>query len=359
MKAFALRFLAVLTILGIGFGVHPVGAMAQDTAADQAPAEKPAVIKIAAMGDIMLGTVGHLPADNAKGAFANVKPYLKGRDIIFGNQEGVLADSGACVKKGENPYCFRSPSSYAKVYKDAGFNMLSIANNHVNDFGAQAKKEMIATLNKLGIPFSGPPGTVARVNVRGVKVAMIAFYSGSGSNPLTDIPKAKKLVKKLASTEDVVIVSFHGGAEGAKAKHVKVGDEHFMGEYRGDVVGFSRAVVDAGADLVVGHGPHVPRAAELYKGRLIAYSLGNFCTAKRINIRGINGYAPLLLVELEKNGKFAGGRIVGFTQGYDQHPKFDSQNKAGKLMYDLGREDLPKSTAVKKDGTLISPGRSG
>ena len=313
---------------------------------------KEKALRVAAMGDIMLGTVDWLPEDGGRGSFKAVKPFLKDADVVFGNQEGVLADSGECVKKGKNPYCFRSPTAYARFYKDAGFNMLSIANNHINDYGPAAKQQTMDTLKKLNLRFSGPPGTVARLTVGELKVAMIAFYTGLGANKLNDIPKAKSIVKKLAAKNDVVIVSFHGGAEGRKATHVRPGGETFMGENRGDVIAFSRAVVDAGADLVLGHGPHVPRAMEVYRGRLIAYSLGNFCTAKRISVKGVSGYAPLLLADLDAQGRVVGGRIVSFLQTFGQHPQKDPQNRAAKLVYQLGREDLPKSTAVAADGSI-------
>ncbi|MEW5725578.1 MAG: CapA family protein [Thermodesulfobacteriota bacterium] len=345
---FFLVALSVFTSVLIAAGSVP----AQETSGTAGTTE---VIRVAAMGDIMLGTIGHLPEDGGAGSFTQVKPYLKDADVVFGNQEGALSDLGACIKKGEDPYCFRTPTSYVKWYKEAGFNMLSLANNHAHDFGPEALQQTMTTLEENGIQFSGPPGTVARLEARGVKVAMAAFYTGRGGHPFHDLPRAKSIVAGLAKENDLVIVSFHAGAEGAGATHVRPGSESFMGENRGDVIKFSHAVVDSGADLVLGHGPHVPRAMEVYKGRLIAYSLGNFCTGKRISVTGVSGYAPLLLVELEPGGRLAGGRIVGFTQAYGGHPQYDSENKAAKLIYHLGQEDLPQSNAVAPDGTLIPP----
>ena len=326
----------------------PVQAPAQD----QTPAEKKTV-RVAAMGDIMLGTVGNLPDDGGAGSFGAGKKYLKGADVVFGNQEGCLADTGDCVKNGDDPYCFRTPTAYVQWYKDAGFNLLSIANNHFNDFGPEAAKTTIETLKAAGIQYSGPPGTIARLEKNGLKIAMVAYYTGSGSNSFQDLPKAKALIRKLDKENDIVVVSFHAGAEGRTASHVRPGGETFMGENRGDVTKFARAMVDAGADLLIGHGPHVPRAMEVYKDRLIAYSLGNFCTGKRISVVGISGYAPLLLAELDAEGRLIGGKIVGFTQEYGQHPVYDNRNQAAALIYQLGREDLPSSTAVAEDGTLI------
>lgn len=328
---------------------------AQTDTKDTAAAEPVKLIRIAAMGDIMLGTEGWLPDDGGKGSFKAVIKYLDGADIIFGNQEGTLSDTGECVKSGENPYCFKTPTSYTRFYKEAGFNMLSIANNHINDFGPEAKKQTMAALKENGIAFSGPPGTVAEVDVDGTKVGMIAFYTGRGSHQMNNIPEARAIVKKAAKKYDILIVSFHGGAEGRNATHVKTGGETFMGENRGDVIKFSRAMIDAGADMVLGHGPHVPRAMEVYKDRLIAYSLGNFCTGKRISVKGVSGYAPLLLADVSLNGELVGGKVVSFIQEFGQHPKVDKKNRAASLIHELGREDLPKTTAVAKDGSLIPP----
>ena len=313
------------------------------------------IIKIAAVGDIMMGTEKLLPEDDGQGSFKAPLKYFKQCDIVFGNQEGTLTDRGKNTKvsKSGRSYSFKTPPHYGKYLQEAGFNMMSIANNHINDYGPEGRKMTIETLDKYGISWSGPPGTVATRTVRGLKIAMIAFYSGSGSHQLKNIPQAKKLVAKLAKANDIVMVSFHGGAEGRKYTHTPRQMEVFLGEQRGEVVKFSRAVIDAGADLVIGHGPHVPRAMEVYKDRLIAYSLGNFCTGKGINVQDVSGYAPLLLAELDREGRLTGGRIISFTQGFGQHPKLDSKKRAARLIHQLGAEDFPESNAVGPEGELI------
>ncbi len=93
---------------------------------------------------------------------------------------------------------------------------------------------------------------------------------------------------------DIVIVSFHGGGEGTGFEHVPFKIESYNNEKRGDVHAFAHNAIDAGADLILGNGPHVCRAMELYKNRLIAYSLGNFCTYRSVSVEGIGGLAPLL-----------------------------------------------------------------
>ena len=118
----------------------------------------------------------------------------------------------------------------------------------------------------------------------------------------------------LSDTCDVVIVSFHGGAEGADFQHVPKAMEIFHGENRGDVYNFAHTMIDNGADVVFGHGPHVTRAIEVYQDRFISYSMGNFCTYGRINLAGPNGLAPIVKINVDTTGRFLSGRIIPVTR---------------------------------------------
>ncbi len=111
---------------------------------------------------------------------------------------------------------------------------------------------------------------------------------------------------------------------------------------------FAHAVIDAGADIVLGHGPHVPRALELYRGRLVAYSLGNFCTHWGISVAGIKGLAPILMANLAANGAFLGGRIVSARQQRPEGPILDENHAAARLIRQLTLEDFP-STPLEID----------
>ena len=117
-------------------------------------------------------------------------------------------------------------------------------------------------------------------------------------------------MKKAAANADVVIVTMHAGAEGADRTHVPPGTETYLGENRGNVVAFSHAVVDSGADVVIGHGPHVLRGMEWYKGRLIAYSLGNFAGYKVFALGGPLSLSGILRVTLRGDGGFDSGTLV-------------------------------------------------
>ena len=312
-------------------------------------------IKIGAVGDVMMGSEGRWPKNGPAGLFKAVKPYLSENDINFYNNEGVLTDVGTCVKKPVKGkvYAFKTPPEYAKYLGDAGFNMASLANNHTFDYAHEGLNRTTEALGDHGIVSSHHSGSIARMNVRGVRVAMAAFWIYSGDpHDLNNIPQAKRITAKLAKESDVTIISFHAGAEGLDFIHVPKGPEKYLGETRGDVMAFARAVVDSGADLVLGHGPHVPRAMEIYKDRLIAYSLGNFCTIG-FGLKSHLGQAPLLVAEVDETGKLTGGSVVSFVQRRLDGPILDKDNAAAKLIFKLGTEDFPKSNALGPDGRIV------
>ena len=135
--------------------------------------------------------------------------------------------------------------------------------------------------------------------------------------------------------------------------HVPFAEEEYYGEPRGDVALFARRMVDSGADLVLGHGPHVVRGMERYKDRLIAYSLGNFATYYGISVEGVKGIAPILTATLDGEGRFIDGEIASTIQLRPDGPSVDDQDRALNLIRDLSIEDFgdPKLT-FHPDGRL-------
>ena len=325
------------------------------------PVKKRPDISISAVGDIMLGTNfpdDRLAPDDGAQLLKAITPFLKVADITFGNLEGVLLEGGEAAKKCKKRtscYVFRSPPHYAKYLKTAGFDVLSLANNHARDFGEEGRTSSMKALDAVGLHHTGRVGDIARWKVKGSTVTWIAYAPFGGSHDLLDIPLAVKQIKELAKKSDLVFVSIHAGAEGKDVKHVPFKSEEFYGEDRGDVVKFSRAVVDAGADLVVGHGPHVPRALELYKNRLIAYSLGNFLTYQGIRITGDNGIAPILTVTLSAKGDFKHGQITSARQYRPQGTLLDPKHKAAKLIEELTLDDFPATGLHFSKNGLIKP----
>ncbi|MDP3235701.1 MAG: CapA family protein [Myxococcales bacterium] len=325
-----------------------------------AQAEAP-TLRFRAVGDVMLGTSvpeGVLPPDDGAHLFDDVAALLQDADVTFANLEGPLCDSGTSAKcrKGGNCYAFRSPTRYAKYLKAAGVDLGSTANNHSGDFGDACRRETEAALDGQGIVWSGPPGSIGTLAAKGKKIALIAFHTSGATNDVNDLPTAKKLVAQAATTHDLVVVSFHGGAEGLGADRVKDGAERYLGENRGDLKAFTHAVIDAGADLVLGHGPHVLRAMELYQGRLIAYSLGNFATYGRFSLSGALGVSVVLEVELADDGRFVRGRLLSTKQEGKGVPMRDQTKRGQKTIAELSARDFPKTgVRVSNDGVLSAP----
>ena len=295
---------------------------------------------------MMIGTdfpENHLPDDDGVSFLAAVTPALSSADITFGNLEGVLVDGGEPAKKCSNPsacYLFRSPTRYAEHYRAAGFDVMSLANNHARDFGEEGRTSTMLALADVGIHHSGREGDFASFELNGLSIAVLAYAVTKESNMLLDYELAEATVTEFAASHDIVMVTFHGGAEGVDATNIPFAEEEYYGEPRGDVVKFARMVIDAGADLVIGHGPHVIRAMERYNDRLIAYSLGNFATYYGISVAGIKGVAPILFTTLDGEGRFVKGHIVSTVQIRPDGPSIDPQQRALKLVRGLTAEDF-------------------
>lgn len=316
-------------------------------------------IDILAVGDMMLGTnypdKSTLPPNEGKGLLMYADSVIKHANVSFGNMEGTFLDNGGTPKgSGPNIYNFRQPTAYAKLLKQSGFDLLSIANNHINDFGPVGIASTAKTLEENGLPFAGTPShPYCIIEREGLKIGLLAFAPNAGCLNMLDTEKAVDLVKKVKGQTDILLVSFHGGAEGASALHLTRKKEVFFNQDRGNVYTFAHSMIDAGADMVIGHGPHVPRALELYRSKLIAYSLGNFCTYAKFSLRGPSGYAPMLLARVNEKGDFVSGRVISFKQEGEGGPVPDPTYAAANLISKLSKEDVPESRlAFAADGTI-------
>ena len=321
-------------------------------------------ICIAAVGDIMLGTAypdnKNLPTDSAKNSFNNALADLQNADVTFGNLEGTLADTGKpqnyklhLKSKG---YLFRMPAVYGGVLKNAGFKVLSLANNHIGDFGDSGRVSTMHVLDSLGINYGGllaHPTSVFKVN--DVTYGFCAFAPSGETLSLLNLKNAAHIIGNLKQRCDIVIVSFHGGSEGVASEHIINNEEMFNhAERRGNVYAFAHAAIDAGADVIFGNGPHVCRAMEVYKNRLIAYSLGNFCTYKCVSVAGLCGAAPLLKVYLNKKGEFLAGKIISYKQTHNKGLERDSLNSAVNRIKFLTATDLPNpGLTIGNDGSVL------
>lgn len=335
----------------------PVGR--ETEAQGSAPGNKTDTLTIAMTGDIMMGTTfpsRQLPANNGANLFDDTKPILRRADLAVGNLEGTLCDGGTSTKgTGPNSFAFRTPTSFAPLLTDAGYDFLSMANNHANDFGQTGIESTERCLNEQGIKFSGISGRTqyAVVERNGVRYGLCAFGHNRYTMKHADLSLVKSIIDQLKQKSDIVIVSFHGGAEGRDKGHLPQGTETYLGENRGALRDFAHFCIDNGADVVYGHGPHVTRCVEVYKDRFIAYSLGNFCTPYGMSLVGVLSHAPVVEIKISSDGKFLSGKIHSFTQQRGVGPRRDATNGVARNMADLSRADVPQSQAtVDAEGNI-------
>jgi len=313
----------------------------------------PETVSIIGVGDIMLGS--NYPSEKylpGKNILTNVEDIIKNADITFGNLEGTVLNSGGTPKTGKNCFAFRMPDSYVQYLKDAGFDILSLANNHSCDFGDVGKKNTMAVLKQDGIYFAGlreVPYTVFEKN--GVKYGFCAFapnYSG-----VMHFNEANNVIKHLNSQCDIVIVSFHTGAEGSAYQHITRKNEYFLGENRGNPYKIARDAIDNGADIIFMEGPHITRAVDIYKNRFIAYSLGNFATYGQFNTSGIYGISPIIKIFVNKQGEFQNGRIYSVKLVDKGVPVIDESGAVIQKIIDLTESDVPETQLIISDeGTI-------
>jgi poly-gamma-glutamate capsule biosynthesis protein CapA/YwtB (metallophosphatase superfamily) len=350
------RWLAV----AIALGSATLGCVGGDGDLASAESDLTEALRVRAVGDVMMGTdfpASYLPPDDGATLLASVAGELASADLTFANLEGPLCDGGTTDKcaPGQNCYAFRTPTRYGAYLSDAGLDVASLANNHALDFGEACREETARTLDALGIAHSGPKGTVATLTHGDLSIGLIAFHTANHSNDVRDIDAAIALVEEVDATHDLVFVSFHGGAEGEAALHVPNGPERFYGEARGDLRRFAHAVVDAGADLVLGHGPHVPRAMEVYQGRLVAYSLGNFATYGRFSLTGNKAVSLILDASLDREGRFISGALLPVRLVDGGFPVPDPSGAAIALVGELSATDFPDTGVLVDASGAIRP----
>ena len=320
-------------------------------------------ITIIGVGDIMLGSnypSKNLLPKNDYNILTDTEKILQDADITIGNLEGTLFDEGGTPKSCSDPsvcFVFRTPSKYGQYLKKAGFDYLSIANNHSNDFGDEGIRETMKNLDELGIKYTGIKKLAETTIIEkdNLKYGFVSFAPLSKTVDLNDYEYAAELIKSLKSKVDIVIVMFHGGAEGNGKEHLTRKTEMFFGENRGNVFKFARMAVDAGADIIFGQGPHVTRAIELYKNKFISYSAGNFATYGKFNLKGSSGIAPIFKITLDSKGNFIEGEIIPVRQTKGVYGPFIDENKSAvKEIISLNKSDFPEGNglSISEDGKI-------
>lgn len=327
------------------------------TGATPAVAAKPtARVAVAAVGDTMMGSPPYgLPPDNGKYLFSAVKQYLVGNVVIV-DQEGTLTGPTGTSKCGAGStdcFAFRSPPSYAANLTAAGFTVANLADNHTFDFGAVGLANTVASLNAVGLPHTGLPAQYTIQHVGTTTVAILGFAPYNWCANSLDLPAVRSLVTQARRQADLVIVYFHAGTQGADAVHVGPGDEYVDGNPQGNVQQFAHTAVDAGADLVIGTGPHVLRGIQFYRGHMIAYSLGNFVGYKGFGLGGNLSTSGVLQATLTAAGGFVSARLRPVELDADGVPSPGGEGIA--LVQAVSKEDFGATAARISDSGVITP----
>ncbi|MEH2222656.1 CapA family protein [Nostoc sp.] len=323
----------------------------------------PDTITIKAVGDIIPGTNFpnyRLPRFRDRLLPKSVRTHLQGADILFGNFESSLTNypyTAKDISRGQ-VFAFRSPPAYAQLFAEAGFNVFNMANNHAMDFGPVGFKDTMKNLQAVGIATLGHKNQILYLEANNIPVAMIGFSPYEMYNSIHNLGAAKALVAKAKNKANIVVVSMHAGAEGTGALHVKNQTEFFYGENRGNAIAFARNMIDAGADLVLGHGPHVPRAMEIYKGKIIAYSLGNFLGYRTLSTNAQTGDSMILEVKLNSAGDLVSSKILPVRMDRQGIPHIDRSFQTVKLMRYLNNQAFPKNPVkINKKGEVVVQNR--
>jgi poly-gamma-glutamate capsule biosynthesis protein CapA/YwtB (metallophosphatase superfamily) len=303
-----------------------------------------------------MGMTPTLPPDPAS-YLAPVEGEMKG-DIVFGNLEGTLTDvseSPKCGPESSECFAFRAPPEYADLLADAGFTLMSNANNHSFDFGEAGEEETVQALHRAAIEQTGLPGQITVVRAGGQRTAFVGFAPYSNTPSLTDLDAAEGLIRQADARAEIVVVAIHAGAEGSEAQHVTGAEEEYLGEDRGNPEEFAHRAIVAGADLILGSGPHVLRGIEVYRDRLVAYSLGNFSGFHNFTLEGALGVSAVLHVSLAADGSFRTGRLVSLRLVEAGQPVLDPEEAAARTVAALSAEDFgPTAVRIGRHGQLIA-----
>ena len=316
-------------------------------------------ITIKAVGDTIPGS--NFPDDKLRSDRnelfpESVRVKFQDADIVFGNLETVLTNNPSSAKDTgrEQIFAFRSPPIYAQLFADVGFNVFNVGNNHAMDFGQVGFQDTKKNLGAVGIKTIGEKDKILYLQVKNISIAIIGFCPYEFCNDVNDLAATNALVKEAKTKAKIAIVSMHVGAEGTQALHVRNQTEIFLGENRGNAWKFARTAIDAGADLVLGHGPHVPRAMEVYKGKLIAYSLGNFLGYRTLSTEAETGYSMILEVKVNLQGDLISSKIIPMYLDRQGIPHVDDDFRTVRLMRNLINSDFAGSPiSINQQGEVV------
>jgi hypothetical protein len=360
-----LVFVSWTAFAGTGGSAHGASTRVRSTngggtqaVASTAPKVNPDTqITIAAVGDTMMGSPEYgLPPSNGRYLFSATDRYLKA-DVSIVDQEGTLTNVGPSKCAGSSSsecFAFRTPPSYAANLTAAGFNVANLADNHTLDYGEIGLTNTEAALKAVHLPYTGLPGQFTILHVGKVAVAVLGFAPYGWCADSLDLPAVQALVQQARRQANVVVVYFHAGAQGANEINVGPGPESVFGDPQGDIRVLAHTFVDAGADIVIGTGPHVLRGVQFYKGKMIDYSLGNFLGYRGFGLGGNLSTGAVLQATITAGGQFVTARLRPVELDGDGVPSPGGYGIS--LVKTVSGEDFGASAArISASGVIMPP----
>ena len=345
----------VITALANGTGTVRVTADGVSAAICTAEVSESRTVTVSALGDCTLGTDESFNTStnfNAYEAmngtsyfFQNVRSILEADDATFANFEGTLTTETARESK---EYAFKGDPSYTQILTDGSIDVVTLANNHSSDYGAKSLTDTEEALDAAGIDYCiGDKIAVKEVN--GIPTAFIGIYVLNDGMAREEQVKQTIAAAKQQGAK-LVIVAFHWGTEKATEP-----DETQKS--------LAHTAIDCGADLVVGHHPHVLQAIEYYKGKYIAYSLGNFCFGGNSAPSDMDTMIFQQTFTIEKGEVQADAAAtvvpcsISSTAGYNDYQPTPTEGDASTSVIDrLNTMSANYGVTVNGDGTVTASG---
>jgi hypothetical protein len=372
--------LAQRSTLGLLALVLPAAqALAQDPVARQDTLGAD-VVRVCAGGDVTMGTnldpgwarfasakygMRVEPFPDPDSLLAPLRPLVADADVVLLNVEGAIGEGvparRKCAPGSTACFAFRMPVATAAALRrvtdaDSAAVVGNVANNHAGDAGRPGWRETMGHLEAAGVHVTGAdsvPTVVA--TARGDTVAFLGFSVWIGPDA-RDLAAVRRIVGRAAERYERVVVTMHMGAEGRAAQRTPDARETFYGENRGNVVAFARTAAKAGADLVVGHGPHVMRAAEWQGETLILYSLGNLLTYGPFSLAEPLNRGAVACAAMDPTGRVVEAELRPTRQVPPGRVLADLTSRSAALADSLSRLDFPETGArIEPDGRILLP----
>jgi len=365
-------------------GAQTGGQARADTSTARGPRPLSAPLRVCAGGDVTLGTNldpkwARTAADTLWQRFGLradpdsiaplLKPFVSGADLVLLNVEGAIGDGPApekCGPRSTNCFAFRQPPTAAAALRGLADSNVAIvgnlANNHAHDAGPEGRDTTIALLMNARVFVTGVDTLATPVVVAsGDTIGVLGFYTDSTTPDARDLRAVRRHVARAVEQFGTVIVTMHLGAEGPTAQRTKNATERFLTRInRGNPVAFADAAFAGGATLVIGHGPHVLRAAEWRGDRLAFYSLGNLLTYGPFRLREPTNRGVIACATIDSAAHVSNAELRPTMQLWPGVLRADSTRRALKLIDSLSALDFPRTGArIDSTGAVTKRKRPG